>query len=496
MKSTISCTNCNLYSKEKYLCERVGGSKSSTAPWDINCRAILAFRGIGCGYSAIRDWANVINMLHSLSHDTYKKGHNRIQESSAETFKKIFERTRQAIQAAYGELGICPDEEGILNIGVSYDGPWQKRGFSSHNGMASVIDLVTGLPVDCEVMSNFCFKYKAAEGEIEDEEWQAKHKQNCPKNFDGTAGAMEVEGAKRLWRRSVIKTKLRYTTILSDGDSKAFDAVAGLQVYGPGITIEKEDCINHVSKRMGTALRNLVAESKAKKDSISGKGKLTKEKIKKIQNYYGRAIKDHANDIPLLKRRIMAILLHLSSTDKQPKHAHCPPGKQSWCFWQRALASDVEPGAHKDHDTLSPDIGKRLVPIFQRLSDDALLKRCSRSMTQNANESLHNLIWRLCPKVTFVGRKTFETAVSLAICQFSMGATFKVALCEALNMAPGQILQKSTVAKNADRIDKAERASSKEMKQRRKKVKYQRQSKEQKKKSEEGEAYSAGGFDY
>ena len=70
---------------------------------------------------------------------------------------------------------------------------------------------------------------------------------------------------------------------------------------------------------MGTALRRVVAASKAQKDSISGRGKLTQEKMAKMQNYYGRAIKDHADDIPLLKKRIMAIILHLSSTDQSPK---------------------------------------------------------------------------------------------------------------------------------------------------------------------------------
>ena len=44
--------------------------------------------------------------------------------------------------------------------------------------------------------------------------------------------------------RSIEKHKLRYTTILCDGDSKAYDAVKG--VYGPDIKVEKEDYINHV----------------------------------------------------------------------------------------------------------------------------------------------------------------------------------------------------------------------------------------------------------
>ena len=86
--------------------------------------------------------------------------------------------------------------------------------------------------------------------------------------------------------------------MLCDGDSKSYDAISEAQVYGPNFIIKKEDCVNHISKRMGTALRNLVSEAKAKGSSVSGKGKLTQQKILKIQNYYGRAIKDHIDNVP------------------------------------------------------------------------------------------------------------------------------------------------------------------------------------------------------
>ncbi len=82
----------------------------------------------------------------------------------------------------------------------------------------------------------------------------------------------------------------RYKTMLCDEDSKAYDAVVADSPYGANVNINKENCINHVSKRMGKALRGLTATSKAQKQSILGKGKLTNELISKIQNYYGRAI--------------------------------------------------------------------------------------------------------------------------------------------------------------------------------------------------------------
>ena len=161
--------------------------------------------------------------------------------------------------------------------------------------MASVIDLLTGAPIDFDVLSNFCFKCKIAEDHPENEEWKIKHAQNCTKNFDVTAGAMEVECAKRLLERFVKKHKLCYTTILCNGDSKAFDAVT------EDVTITKADCINHASKRMETALRELVAQNKSKESSISGKGKLTQDKIAKIQNYYDKAIKGCSSDVIVLE---------------------------------------------------------------------------------------------------------------------------------------------------------------------------------------------------
>ena len=53
---------------------------------------------------------------------------------------------------------------------------------------------------------------------------------------------MQVEIALRMWQRSIEVNKLRYTTMLCDGDSKSYDAVVYEKPYGDEITIEKEDC--------------------------------------------------------------------------------------------------------------------------------------------------------------------------------------------------------------------------------------------------------------
>ena len=60
---------------------------------------------------------------------------------------------------------------------------------------------------------------------------------------------------------------------------------------------KRRNCVNHVSKRMGAALRKSSAESKFQGRSISGREKLTQIKLTKIQTYYGRAIKVHADHL-------------------------------------------------------------------------------------------------------------------------------------------------------------------------------------------------------
>ena len=134
-KYVLYCTNCKGSIDESFLCERVGNSSSRKAPFEINTRAMLAFRSVGCGFSQIQAWCGSMNVPCSISHDTYSKHHEKVHQASIATFEEIKEDSVKAIQAAYKGLGELPDGNGILNISVSFDGSWQRRGHASHNGV-------------------------------------------------------------------------------------------------------------------------------------------------------------------------------------------------------------------------------------------------------------------------------------------------------------------------------------------------------------------------
>ena len=496
VRAMLVCQSCKEKLMEDYLCQRVGGSRQSETPFEVNLRGVMAFRSIGCGHSALRDWCGLMNMPCSISKDSYQGSQNKLHEGSKVTCEAVMKKSAKAIFQTYGEMGVKPDMHGVLNIGVSFDGTWQKRGHSSHNGAGAVIDLLTGLPIDSETLSNFCYKCTVGPNETDSNyaEWFEKHKENCQKNYDGSANSMEMECAKRIWGRSIKKYSLRYMTMLSDGDSKAHKELVRSKVYGDEYIVEKEECVNHVAKRMGTALNNIVAEAKSQGSSVSGKGKLTKEKILKIQNYYGKAIKDNAGNIELMKKRIFAILFHLTSDDDNPRHVHCPTGVDSWCFWNRAEAKGEAPEKHKEHTTLPVEIGKRLVPIFNRLTDNNLLKRC-QNKTQNPNECLHSIIWKICPKSTFSGKKMVEIGVNMAMSQFAMGSTSQETLCRTLGLLPGTHFMKNAIKRDKERVMKAAVAQTDEEKQKRKRKKYSKTKNEQEKRKREGETYKAGSFE-
>lgn len=81
---------------------------------------------------------------------------------------------------------------------------------------------------------------------------------------------MEVEAALLLFRCFFSSYGLRYTNIICNGDSQIYLALCKDDLYG-FIHLNKEGCLNHVQKRMGTALRTLVTIEKKGGSHLVGK---------------------------------------------------------------------------------------------------------------------------------------------------------------------------------------------------------------------------------
>ena len=115
----------------------------------------------------------------------------------------------------------------------------------------------------------------------------------------------------------------------SDGDTKTIEALRESKPY-PGMKVRKDECVNHVAKRMGKGLRTLVDTKRKQGITLggNGKGKLTEKKMIRLQKYYKKAILSN-DTVDGMDKAIWATYKHCISTDKDPQHADCPPGEKS-----------------------------------------------------------------------------------------------------------------------------------------------------------------------
>ena len=257
--------------------------------------------------------------------------------------------------------------------------------------------------------------------------------------------------------QSSLSHGLRYTQLISDGDSKTHSMLLQIQPYGEDHVVEKMDCVGHVQKRMGTALRNLKSQYRGQKladgKTIGGTGRLTDKVINSLQNYYGDAIRRNKGDVQAMMKGVQATLLHCNSTNEHPRHHLCPVGHDSWCKWQVVQAT----GDVYDHKEPLPDsIVQLLRPIYARLGSRSLLEKCVQGYTQNANEALHSTVWKFCPKELFMGKTGVETACALAVCCFNDGSSSLAAISDRLQLSPSPLSKSFLRRKDLKRVKESE----------------------------------------
>ena len=136
------------------------------------------------------------------------------------------------------------DENGVMNICISLDGAFSRRGYGSTYCVSVAIDIWTGRVVDFNFTIK-CFKCEECNNYRTNGECEYGL-------FHGASESMELYNALVLFFRSEAKG-LRYTTYVADGDSKTYNKLQELDPYH-GIPIEKVECANHLSKHAYTAL--------------------------------------------------------------------------------------------------------------------------------------------------------------------------------------------------------------------------------------------------
>lgn len=150
-----------------------------------------------------------------------------------------------------------------------------------------------------------------------------------------------------------------------------------LDIYG-SVPVQKEDCTNHVAKRLGTALRKL---------KMPRGEKLKDATIHKLQGYFQLAITSNSSSVRDMYCAVWASYFHSCSGDDASSRKFCPDGE---VFWYRRRAQALGQPAQPHTPVLTPFQGKAVLTIYKTLTEEKLLQRCVKGQTQNAGEWLNS----------------------------------------------------------------------------------------------------------
>ena len=89
-------------------------------PFDRNARAVVGFREIGKGHSAIETLFGFINFMHVMCKDSF----NEMSRDVANSYSKVAKRSM--LEAA---KALNSGDENLCSIGISCDGQCQQRIF-------------------------------------------------------------------------------------------------------------------------------------------------------------------------------------------------------------------------------------------------------------------------------------------------------------------------------------------------------------------------------
>ena len=204
----ISCRSLSCrWEKSFYTNNTVERDGRGANPFDVNLRAIMAFREIGKGHKGLQTFCGYMNMPPPMAYERVKSRlHPAHVDVARQNMKDAAEELCREVSEEYHENTVC-------DTAVSCDGTWQRRGFASLNGVVTAVSIDTGkcLSYDCLAKTcKACVMWAPRKGSIEYQNVITEHE--CPINHVGSAGAF---GAVKSF---VADLQLRFTSYIGDGN--------------------------------------------------------------------------------------------------------------------------------------------------------------------------------------------------------------------------------------------------------------------------------------
>lgn len=162
-------------------------------------------------------------------------------------------------------------------------------------------------------------------------------------------------------------------------------------------------------------------------------------------------------------------------------------------MWLAARQSE-RTHAYKHKSPLAPAVVEVVKPTFEALSAHELLDHCLEEATQNQNESLNSVVWSFCPKESFAGLNSVETACAMAVARFNDGSDTSGNIMKRCGLNPGKYVSERAEKEDTKRTYHAERKTREGALTARQQRRTERRHQEKSNIENEGETYVSGGF--
>ena len=432
-------------------------------PIEVNRRALLATHTTSMSW---RDFLLVCALmdLPVPGHNMNKRALDHLQ--SCATQVSMESMALAAAQVRSRENSLASNIPGALKCDVSFDATWHRRGHYSNQGFGAAIDIVSNKVLDYMLYQRVCRKclsWPIERRASQPEEYAAfwsQHQTTCTANFSGSSQSMEGSAAVEIWKRSVERHRLVYSTYVGDGDSSSFMNLVKSDPYQGIETVRKEECLGHVQKRLKKHL----------KENSDLFCKLSVGKMERVGQLYALVVAQNRGKTPNeIQNALWNLLEHLVE-----KHANCPYSTKSWCYYQKARAENVEdptatiPPLRQPYFTDS-EYG-RAKEVFASFASLSMCEALTMAQTQNANESLHSIIWHHSPKAKYVGQKSINASTALAVSTFNDGEMAIASVLDALSISPSYSTLLHLSRRDHARNQKRERALLESQKRRRRQL--------------------------
>ena len=174
----VSCDECNETTLSS--CPQTGSA------YEINNRFCFAMQNIGQSYQGARKFCGLMDLPPPVTDKPYTRLQEHIHDASKAVVESIMKDAGKEEQIrTSAECGI----ENTIDVAVSGDRSWQKRGFSSNYGVTSIIGALSKKVVDIDIKSTYCQEcelWNKKKGSAEYDEWKEQHGNDCCYNHDGS----------------------------------------------------------------------------------------------------------------------------------------------------------------------------------------------------------------------------------------------------------------------------------------------------------------------